>query len=169
MANELVINSSSSGAQIYYTTDGSDPTTSSTLYEPGIELTDSVLIKAVGVKENWIDSDIATYNLILQDFPEFTIRRTTSTTAVDYRTYIFTVTCNNAPQNSEFTLRILINPIGSITQDPYYSNIEMEQTSSTTWEGSFIQIFNSSTERSFDSIIGKATGYKPLKINKYSS
>ena len=102
MANELVINSSSSGAQIYYTTDGSDPTTSSTLYEPGVELTDSVLIKAVGVKENWIDSDIATYNLILQDFPEFTIRRTTSTTSIDYRTYIFTVTCNNAPQNSPF-------------------------------------------------------------------
>ena len=169
MANELVINSSSD-AQIYYTTDGSDPTSSSTLYEPGVELTDSVLIKAVGIKENWIDSDIATYDLILQDFPEFTITRTASIHTSDitgdrYTKYTFTVTCNNAPAGSEFTLTTNISSIGSNRE----INTEMSSTSLTTWEASYTQSMFSDTQRVFSSVTGKATGYKPLKINKYSS
>ncbi len=46
---------------IYYTTDGSDPTTSSNLYKDPISLTDSVVIKAVCVVKGKTNSDIAQF------------------------------------------------------------------------------------------------------------
>lgn len=46
---------------IYYTTDGSDPTTSSNLYKDPITLTDSVVIKAVCIVEGKTNSDIAQF------------------------------------------------------------------------------------------------------------
>jgi len=46
---------------IYYTTDGSDPTTSSNLYKDPITLTNSVVIKAVCVVEGKTNSDIAQF------------------------------------------------------------------------------------------------------------
>lgn len=47
---EVVISCSTSGATIYYTTDGSDPTTASSVYSGLISVTENTTLKAVAVK-----------------------------------------------------------------------------------------------------------------------
>ncbi len=52
-------------ATIYYTTDGNDPTTSSSVYSTAIQVTESMTIKAYAVKEGLEDSPVveATYEI----------------------------------------------------------------------------------------------------------
>ena len=54
------------GANIHYTTDGSNPTLSSTTYSAPISIDANMTIKAIAVKANWDDSDIesATYTTL---------------------------------------------------------------------------------------------------------
>ena len=56
----VAIASATSGATIYYTTDGSTPTTSSTEYTAPIELTVATTIKAIAVKSDMDDSAVGT-------------------------------------------------------------------------------------------------------------
>ena len=60
---EITINCATSGATIYYTTDGSTPTTSSNQYSEPFDLTSTggnVTVKAIAVKADLDDSEIAT-------------------------------------------------------------------------------------------------------------
>ncbi|UKK56981.1 chitobiase/beta-hexosaminidase C-terminal domain-containing protein [Prevotella communis] len=61
---ELV--SETDGATIHYTTDGSNPTASSATYSSPITINADVTIKAIAVKDNWDDSEVAsvTYNVL---------------------------------------------------------------------------------------------------------
>lgn len=52
---------------IYYTTDGSEPSTSSMMYSNPIEVTKDVVIKAIAVSEDQDDSDVATYSYTFAD------------------------------------------------------------------------------------------------------
>ena len=54
-----IISCATDGADIYYTTDGSDPTTASEKYAAPIELTESAEIKAVAVKSDMNDSAVS--------------------------------------------------------------------------------------------------------------
>ena len=47
------------GATIYYTTDGSEPTTASNLYTGAITVSETMTIKAIAVKDGMADSDMA--------------------------------------------------------------------------------------------------------------
>ncbi len=67
-AKSVEISCETDGASIYYTTNGSDPTTSSTLYESAIAVNSSMTIKAKAFKEGMTASDIATANYII-DIP----------------------------------------------------------------------------------------------------
>lgn len=60
----VTITCETDGATIYYTTDGTDPTTSSSLYE-GPFIIEAGTVKAMAAKENYLDSDIATEQYIL--------------------------------------------------------------------------------------------------------
>ena len=66
-AQTVSISCSTANATIYYTLDGSDPTTSSMVYTEPIEVAESMTIKAYAVKEGFNDSNIAEveYTIIL--------------------------------------------------------------------------------------------------------
>lgn len=54
------LNSATSTAQIYYTTDGSTPTASSTQYSDAFTVSDNTTIKAVAIAEGYVQSAIST-------------------------------------------------------------------------------------------------------------
>jgi hypothetical protein len=55
----ITISTTTDGASIYYTLDGTEPTTSSTLYSAPIEITADVTIKAIAVKDGMNNSSVA--------------------------------------------------------------------------------------------------------------
>ena len=66
-SNAISITSATGGASIYYTTDGSTPTTASTPYTgPLTENVSGVTIKAIAVKEGWINSAVGSGSVILK-------------------------------------------------------------------------------------------------------
>lgn len=54
------------GATIYYTMDGTDPTSNSTAYSTPIAINTSVTLKAIALKDHWDDSEVASvsYNVL---------------------------------------------------------------------------------------------------------
>lgn len=54
----VTMSCSTAGASIYYTTDGSTPTSASTLYESALTLTDTTTVKAIAVKDG-VSSSVA--------------------------------------------------------------------------------------------------------------
>ena len=66
-SNAVSITTETDGATIYYTTDGSDPTTSSNLYStPLQENVSGVTIKAIAVKDNMITSAVGSGSVTLR-------------------------------------------------------------------------------------------------------
>jgi len=64
----IVLTTATSGASIYYTTDGSVPTTSSTKYTAGatIEITASKTVKAIASKTGFINSETASASYVIK-------------------------------------------------------------------------------------------------------
>ncbi|SDX37958.1 chitobiase/beta-hexosaminidase C-terminal domain-containing protein [Paenibacillus sp. CF384] len=58
-AQSVTISSSTSGADIRYTTDGSTPTASSTLYTGAVNVSSSQTLKAIGIKSGMTNSAVA--------------------------------------------------------------------------------------------------------------
>ncbi|MGN0656986.1 MAG: chitobiase/beta-hexosaminidase C-terminal domain-containing protein [Ruminiclostridium sp.] len=56
---KVSIATATSGADIYYTTDGSEPDTNSTLYKGSFTVETGAVVKAVACKKNWKNSEIS--------------------------------------------------------------------------------------------------------------
>ena len=65
-AQTVTISCATAGATIHYTLDGTDPTTSSPVYSTPISVTTDMTIKAMGVKDNWYNSEIATASYVIR-------------------------------------------------------------------------------------------------------
>ena len=65
-AQSVELNTTTAGATIYYTTDGTDPTTSSSVYASAINVSTTTTIKAIAVKEGMDNSTVAsaTYTIV---------------------------------------------------------------------------------------------------------
>ena len=62
--NVVTIATTTENTTIYYTLDGTEPTTLSNVYaEPGIMLTGNVIVKAFATRTNWFSSAVATYDV----------------------------------------------------------------------------------------------------------
>ena len=57
--------SSNDNSDIYYTLDGTEPSKSSKKYDKPIEINKNTVIKAIGIKDNYIESDIASQTFIV--------------------------------------------------------------------------------------------------------
>jgi hypothetical protein len=67
----VILNCATSGAAIYYTTDGSEPTTGSTLYTGPIAVSMATTIKAIAYKSGIIDSNIMEEHYKIVPYLEF--------------------------------------------------------------------------------------------------
>lgn len=63
--NATVNMTAANDAAIHYTTDGSTPTETSTLYTAPFQVTATTTVKAIAVKANWQSSDVATLNVTI--------------------------------------------------------------------------------------------------------
>ena len=73
VGRELTITSSTDGASVYYTLDGSDPTTDSYQYTSPVTLTRNGIVKAIAVKNGYLNSMIGSYDMTYfqVDMPTF--------------------------------------------------------------------------------------------------
>ena len=71
-AKSVEINCDTDGATIYYTTDGTTPTSSSTAYSSAIDITTTTTLKAIAIKSS-VESSVAsaTYTMNRPDAPTF--------------------------------------------------------------------------------------------------
>ncbi|MBQ0003237.1 MAG: chitobiase/beta-hexosaminidase C-terminal domain-containing protein [Treponema sp.] len=65
---KITISCETEGAAIYYTTDGTDPTTSSTQYTGPVEITADTTIKAIAVKAGMNNSSVETISYVLKTY-----------------------------------------------------------------------------------------------------
>ncbi len=59
-AQSVTLSCATTGATIYYTTDGTTPSVSSTAYTSAISVSETMTIKAIAIKSDMTDSDVAT-------------------------------------------------------------------------------------------------------------
>ncbi len=73
---QVSISSGTSGATIYYTTDGTTPTTSSPMYSSSFKLTSTKTVKAFAVKTGMLDSSVASQSITVSTVTAPTINVT---------------------------------------------------------------------------------------------
>ncbi len=140
-AQTVTISDSTSGATIYYTTNGSTPTTSSTRYTGAITVSSSETIKAIGTKSGYTQSAVGsaayTINLTAAATPTFSPAAGTYTGAQ-------TVTISDSTSGAKIY---------------YTTNGSTPTTSSTQYTGA-ITVSSSETVKA----IATATGYSQSAV-----
>ena len=76
----MSLSTTSAGATIYYTTDGSTPTTNSPAYTDPFSVTDGATIKAIAVKDQMADSAVGSTTISTAAAPTFSLSAGTSST-----------------------------------------------------------------------------------------
>ncbi len=95
---------------IYYTTDGSVPTSSSTPYTGSFQISNTTTIRAIATKAYWDDSEILT----------FTVTRTSSNSQIEILDPSFQPFLNNTLYNSQtsYSIQLSTNYYGNATLQP---------------------------------------------------
>lgn len=127
VADPQSVTITTSGDSVFYTTDGSTPTSSSTPYTGPITLNANVTLKAIGVKTGWVTSDVgtATYTVVTgslftpAEFLQSSHTTTVSTTAV--------------PNTSLATIPLLICSINVFNHAGDGCSINITDSQGNTW------------------------------------
>lgn len=122
-AQNVILSSPTNGATIYYTTDGSLPNTSSTVYQTAVVVplhTNNMQIKAIAVKENWISSNVtsASYTVtgqVVLNTPYFT-------PAPGLYTSAQSITVTNSVLPADAIVRYTTNGMDPTDQSPVLVN-----------------------------------------------
>ncbi len=163
---DVTISVATPGAEIHYTTDGTDPTTSTgTLYTEPVQLTATTTIKAIACAEGLAESDIgsATFTALV-DAPTFSppdgegflatlqVSISTATPAVEIR-YTTDGTLPTRSQGTVYTGPIVLGHTTSIKAIAYAEGMgDSPVVSATFWKGPW---------RPLDSGVGGALGEYP--------
>ncbi len=132
---KVTIKSATSGATIYYTTDGTTPTTSSTKYtSSGVIVTETCVVKAIAVKSGYSNSSVSTASCTISrcetptvttstttNGKKVTIKSATSGATIYYTTNGATPTTSSKKYSSAFTITSDTN-IKAIAVKSGYSN-----------------------------------------------
>ncbi len=99
-AQNVTISDATPGAAIYYTTNGTTPTTASTPYAGAIPVSSSETIKAIAVAPAYSESAVATavYTISSSTEPDFSLTATSASVAIPFGgqgTSVITVTAKN--------------------------------------------------------------------------
>jgi hypothetical protein len=70
-AQTVSISTATSGATIYYTTDGTTPTSSSASYSSALSISSTIVLRAIALKSGFSDSTVTTANYVINDVPTF--------------------------------------------------------------------------------------------------
>lgn len=65
-SQNVTISTATDGATVYYTTDGTEPTTSSSIYSSPINVSQTTTIKAIAVKDGMDDSEVAEASYVIK-------------------------------------------------------------------------------------------------------
>lgn len=127
----VTLNSSVSGASIYYTTDNSVPTISSNKYTNAIPITSSTTIKAIAVSSGMVQSDVATANFTINQPPTFTFIPMNAQASVA-NFYTATV-AGSDPEGKSVSFSIVSGPTG----------LQISQNGSVSWPVSWFELIGS--------------------------
>lgn len=139
-ADTTVVMSANESATIYYTLDGTDPTTSSTKYTSEFKLTHNVDIRAIAVEAGMISSSVRqrTYNSFYTGYPQFSLDGTkmtiTSSTPNVNILYAYEVDPRDATTGSIVYSRKYTAPFDLEYNGYIYVKVEKENFQSTNGE-----------------------------------
>ena len=113
------IETATAGATIHYTTDGSTPTSSSTTYSSAITIDADMTLKAIAVKTNWDDSNVAS--------ADYTVVTPVYGYSIDFET-------NDVSRYADWTFTNIVAATATITAHggTYYANTDGKSTASIT-------------------------------------
>lgn len=123
----IVLSSSVVGSSIYYTTDGSTPTVTSTLYTDPITISSDMTIKAIAVKEGYISSDVVGNSYTIKNFG----MSVTFPTIVTADSVIITPTEDFVEKGTEIVFELDIDESIEITSVNWFVNNELVSLEST--------------------------------------
>ncbi|MBR1638386.1 MAG: InlB B-repeat-containing protein [Treponema sp.] len=132
--NSVTITCATTGATIYYTTDGTDPTTASTKYTDAITLTQDITVKAFAVKADCTDSAVAT-QACTYVIPKVTVTFKNGDIVVDTQTITSgtTATAPAAPEKTGYTFAGWISGETTVAAEAETSAITADVTYTAKW------------------------------------
>lgn len=109
---KVTLSTLTEGAKIYYTLDGTDPTSKSNLYSQPMDVVKPLQLKAIAIKEGYDDSEL----LVVQYKDRINWNKPTGTTAGDR--YVTSITTSNAQKNISYTASSAPKDIVTQIEDP---------------------------------------------------
>ncbi len=164
-AQNVTISCATSGATIYYTTDGTTPTTSSAVYSAAIPVSETTTIKAIAVKSGMTNSEVAEATYTISATPELGnyYVKVTSTTGLTNGQYL--IVSENEDGNVAFNGGLATLDAVSNTIPVTISNNKIESTATTDAASFTIDVSNGAIKSASGNYIGNGSDSNALSTS----